>query len=237
MARLQVNDCVAMTSTTTGTGALTLATALTGFQTFDNMLGSDGDYVYYTIIGVDGSGARTGEWETGWGVLGSSGTTLTRANPLDGSNGTYSNVDLSAGTKQVYLSLTAEAVRTKSARVYRTTNLTGQDFSASLTDVTWQAEQFGEGSWAGGSPTLLTIPVPGGPRCLVWGQLSLANVTVGATLTMSIRSNDLGASIGRVVTTAPATSFTQQVWGYPTTTIDTTSFKLQIQCSDISIDI
>ena len=58
---LVVKDRVRETSTTTGTGTLTLAGAVTGFQTFSSAIGNT-NTTYYTIT----NGA---EWETGIGTV------------------------------------------------------------------------------------------------------------------------------------------------------------------------
>jgi len=88
---LVVKDRVRETSTTTGTGALTLAGAVTGFQTFSSAIGNT-NTTYYTIT----NGA---EWETGIGTVGAG--TLTRTTVLASSNA-GSAVTFSAGTKDVF---------------------------------------------------------------------------------------------------------------------------------------
>jgi hypothetical protein len=93
---LVVKDRVRETSTTTGTGALTLAGAVTGFQTFSSAIGNT-NTTYYTIT----NGA---EWETGIGTVGAG--TLTRTTVLASSNA-GSAVTFSAGTKDVFCSYPA----------------------------------------------------------------------------------------------------------------------------------
>jgi hypothetical protein len=93
-------DRVAETSTTTGTGALTLAGAIAGFRAFSAVC-STNDTVIYAIEGVNGSGVPTGEWEAGVGTY-SGVNTLTRTTVIASSN-SNSAVTLSAGTKNVFL--------------------------------------------------------------------------------------------------------------------------------------
>lgn len=88
---LVVKDRVQETSTTTGTGTLTLAGAVTGFQTFSSAIGNT-NTTYYTI--VNGS-----EWEVGLGTVGTG--TLARTTILASSN-SGSAVNFSAGTKNVF---------------------------------------------------------------------------------------------------------------------------------------
>jgi hypothetical protein len=102
-------DRVLETSTTTGTGDLTLAGALTGYRTFNTAIGTN-VLTDYCIVAVDGSGNPTGEWEVGEGYL-SGSTTLVRATVLSSSTG--SAVSLSAGTKRVFLTLSAEEILNK----------------------------------------------------------------------------------------------------------------------------
>jgi len=94
-----VADRVQETTTTTGTGTVTLAGAVTGFQSFAAV--GNGNTTYYTI--TDGT-----NWEVGIGTYTSSGTTLSRDTVLSSSN-SGSLVNFSAGTKNVFVTLPAEA--------------------------------------------------------------------------------------------------------------------------------
>lgn len=87
-------DRVRETTTSTGTGTITLAGAVTGFQTFAAI--GNANTTYYTI-----AGQGTSEWEVGIGTYTSSGTTLARNTVLSSSN-SGSLVNFSAGTKDVF---------------------------------------------------------------------------------------------------------------------------------------
>lgn len=87
-------DRVRETTTTTGTGSVTLAGAVTGFQTFAAI--GNANVTYYTI-----AGQGTSEWEVGIGTYTASGTTLSRDTVLASSN-SGSLVNFSAGTKDVF---------------------------------------------------------------------------------------------------------------------------------------
>jgi len=87
-------DRVRETTTSTGTGTVTLAGAVTGFQTFAAI--GNANTTYYTI-----AGQGTSEWEVGIGTYTSSGTTLARNTVLASSN-SGSLVNFSAGTKDVF---------------------------------------------------------------------------------------------------------------------------------------
>jgi hypothetical protein len=92
---LVVKDRVKETTTTTGTGTVTLAGASTGYQSFSAI--GNGNTTYYTI-----SNPGTTEWEVGIGTYTSSGTTLSRDTVLASSN-SGSLVTFSAGTKDVFV--------------------------------------------------------------------------------------------------------------------------------------
>ena len=94
---LVLADRVQETTTTTGTGTVTLAGATTGYQTFAAV--GDGNSTYYTIAG-------TSEWEVGIGTYTSSGTTLSRTTVISSSN-SGSLVNFSAGTKNVFVTYPA----------------------------------------------------------------------------------------------------------------------------------
>lgn len=98
-------DRIAETSTSTGTGAMTLAGALTAHKAFSSVMTSPSDTCYYVIEGIDGSGAATGEWESGIGTY-SAANTLTRTTVQRSSNANAA-VTFSAGTKRVLMAATS----------------------------------------------------------------------------------------------------------------------------------
>lgn len=101
---LVVKDRVRETTTTTGTGTITLAGAVTGFQTFAAI--GNGNTTFYTI-----AGQGTNEWEVGVGTYTSSGTTLSRDTVLE-SSASGAKVNFSAGTKDVFVTYPAERTLT-----------------------------------------------------------------------------------------------------------------------------
>lgn len=95
-----VKDRVKDTTTTTGTGSVTLSgTAPTGFQNFNAAIGTS-NTTYYCI-----AGQGTSEWEVGLGTL-SASTTLARTTVYASSNA-GSLVNFSAGTKDVFVTFPA----------------------------------------------------------------------------------------------------------------------------------
>lgn len=96
-------DRVKETTTTTGTGTITLDGAATGYRAFSAVATANGDSFRYCIAG--GS-----EWEIGIGVRASS-TTFTRDVVLTSSN-SNALVNFSSGTKDVFLVDPAEDTTT-----------------------------------------------------------------------------------------------------------------------------
>lgn len=98
MAIGQYPDRVKETTTTTGTGSVTLAGAATGYRSFSSGL-ADGTKVDYCIVQQDGS-----EWEVGEGTF-TSPSTLSRDTVYSNHNSTTSLISFSAGTKDVFVTL------------------------------------------------------------------------------------------------------------------------------------
>lgn len=111
---LVLKDRVKETTTTTGTGTITLAGAVSGYQSF-SVIGN-ANTTYYTIVD-----ASTGSWEVGIGTYTSAGTTLSRDTVLESSN-SGSLVNFGAGTKEVFVTYPAERASTSTLTI---TNLTG----------------------------------------------------------------------------------------------------------------
>lgn len=101
---LVIADRVRETSTTTGTGTLTLDGAVTGFRTFSSAIG-DTNTCYYTItLGAD--------YEVGLGTVGAG--TLARTTILKSSNSNNA-VNFGAGTKDVFVTYAADKAVYKDA--------------------------------------------------------------------------------------------------------------------------
>jgi hypothetical protein len=94
---LVLADRVQETSATTGTGTLTLAGAVLGYQTFAAGIGS-GNTCYYTITNAAGS------WEVGIGTVGTG--TLARTTVLSSSNS--GSLVSFTGTLNVFVTYPAE---------------------------------------------------------------------------------------------------------------------------------
>jgi hypothetical protein len=90
-----LSDRVRETTTSPGTGTVTLNGALTGYQAFSAGIGAN-NTTYYVIADQQGS-----NWEVGVGTLGAGGTTLVRTTVLSSSN-SNSLVNFTSGTQDVF---------------------------------------------------------------------------------------------------------------------------------------
>jgi hypothetical protein len=97
---LVVKDRVQETSTTSGTGTLTLAGAVAGFQTFSSAIGN-GNTTFYTIYDNVAQ-----DWEVGIGTVGAG--TLSRDTVLSNSLGTTAKISFASNSKSVFCTYPAE---------------------------------------------------------------------------------------------------------------------------------
>lgn len=99
-----VKDRVKVTSTTTGTGTLTLGSAVSGFLSFAGI--GNANTTCYVIL--EASESAPTHWEVGIGTYTSSGTTLSRDTVLSNDAGTTSKISLGAGTHTVICGWSAD---------------------------------------------------------------------------------------------------------------------------------
>ena len=100
-----VRDRVKETTTTTGTGDITLAGAVSQFRAFSSVF-EVGLRVAYAIVGQTGT-----EWEVGIGYLSGSSTLVREV--VQASSNSDALVNFSAGTKDVFCTLAAEIVTSR----------------------------------------------------------------------------------------------------------------------------
>ena len=121
-----IKDRVKETTTTTGTGTVTLAGAVSGFEAFSAI--GNTNTTYYAIVHQSAN-----EWEIGIGTYTASGTTLSRDTVLSSSN-SDSAVTFTSGTKDVFCTYPAEkAVYTSASPSFVDTTLTGNFVGTSAT--------------------------------------------------------------------------------------------------------
>lgn len=90
-----IADRVKQQTSTTGVGAVTLGSSVTGFQVFSAVC-SNGDTFHYAIVHL-----TNGSWETGLGTYNSGAGTVSRS-VLTSSNSNQL-VDFASGTKEIFI--------------------------------------------------------------------------------------------------------------------------------------
>lgn len=115
---LVIADRVQETTTTTGTGTVTLGGASSGYRSFAVI--GNGNTTYYAIVD-----STAGSWEVGIGTYTSSGTTLSRDTVLSSSN-SGSLVSFGAGSKNVFVTYpSGRAVTTDGGQTLTNKTFTG----------------------------------------------------------------------------------------------------------------
>jgi hypothetical protein len=164
---LKLADRVKVSTATTGTGAVTLGSAVAGFRTFAQGGVANGETVRYVI--EDGTA-----WEIGSGVYTASGTTMTRVVDASSAGGTTA-ISLS-GSATVYITATAADIAAQTeVSIYTTVGTTTwtKPFGAKWVEVivdgdgggggggrwnTSGAAAFGGGGGAAGARTIASFP-------------------------------------------------------------------------------
>lgn len=230
MANPLYADRIMEVTTTTGTGAIALGGAVTGYRTFASVY-ANGDPVFYAI-------SNGTDWEVGKGTL--SGTpvaTLTRTTVRSSSNGGAA-VNFGAGSKNVWVDLPASELNAWPTDK----GGTGQDFSASngfLKFVTGVASVV---ALAAGVESFLTAPSsanlaaavtdPTGSGSLVFAtsptfgtSITLQRNSIGAATTaLGIAAQNATAATASVNQNGPA------IWsgGYSWDTVNLVSRQMEM---------
>ena len=202
---LVLADRVKETTTSTGTTAITLAGAATGYQTFLLAVGN-ANTTYYTI--ADQTGIN---WEVGIGTYTTIGNTLSRDTVLASSNAGALVVFLT-GTKDVFVTYPAE-------RALYTDGPLGTPASGTLTNCTFPTlNQNTTGTAAGLSATLAIASGGTGATTLAGAKVPVWDVanTFTGTQTFSGTSTTLAAILTNAAetTTVSATAATGTIAYY-----------------------
>jgi len=198
---LVLADRVKETTTTAGTGTVTLLGASAGFQSFA-VIGNS-NTTYYTI-----AGQSTSEWEVGIGTYTSAGTLLARTTVLSNSSATEpSALNFAAGTKDVFvtypssksvnLDASGNATALGTPASFVGTNITGTASGLTAGNVTTNANLTGDVTSVGNAATVVTN------ANLTGGVTSIGNaatVVTNANLTGDV------TSVGNATTLATVNS-------------------------------
>ena len=205
---LVLADRVQETTTSTGTGSVTLAGAVTGYQSFAVI--GNGNTTYYTIADQGGS-----NWEVGIGTYSTTGPTLARTTVLSSSN-SGNLVNFTTGTKTVFVTYPSE----KSVNLDASNNVSAL---GTVSSGTWQGSTIGVAYGGTG------VTASSGANSVVLRDAN-QNITINR---LSQSTNNVTAAGGTTTLTA-ASAFNQtlngtggQTFKLPdaTTLTDTTTFQ------------
>ena len=173
---LVINDRVKETTTTTGTGAVALGGAVTGFETFAAGIGNS-NTTYYAIVHQTAN-----EFEVGLGTLDGDSSDLTRTTVISSAN-SDSAVDFAAGTKDVFCTIPASKLifedANNDATVGRNLTVTG-DLTISGDDLTMATNTSGATLIADGS-NFNPVVISGDVSIATNGAASLAAAQTNIT--------------------------------------------------------
>lgn len=176
---LVVYDRVQESTTTAGTGSVTLGGAVAGFQSFAVV--GNGNTTYYCIVDT-----QAGTWEVGIGTYSTTGPTLARTTVLSNSSGTTSPITLSSSsnTKSVFVTYPSE----KSVNLDASGNVTAL---GTITSAVWHGT---------------TIPVAYGGTGVTTS--SGANSVVLRDASQNIVANNIELGYQNIATSGGTTTFT-----------------------------
>lgn len=201
---LVLKDRVKETTTTTGTGTVTLAGAVTGFQSFSAI--GNANTTYYCI-----AGQNTAEWEVGLGTYTSSGTTLSRDTILASSN-SGNAVNFSAGTKDVFV--VYPAGKSVYSDAYSIVNL----INPSVTNYT-------ETQYSANTGSAITVSLANGTV----QKLTLNSASVTITMPTAAAGKSFIIMLAQDATGGRAVTWSTVVWPSATApTITSTASKIDI---------
>ena len=173
---LVINDRVKETTTTTGTGAVSLGGAVTGFETFAAGVGNS-NTTYYAIVHQTAN-----EFEVGLGTLDGDSSDLTRTTVISSSN-SDSAVSFAAGTKDVFCTIPASKLifedANNDATIGRNLTVTG-DLTISGDDLTMATNTSGAALIGDGS-NFNPVVISGDVSIATNGAASLAAAQTNIT--------------------------------------------------------
>jgi len=222
-----VQDRVQETSTSIGTGTITLAGAVTGYQSFAVI--GNGNTTYYTIADQSGS-----NFEVGVGTYFSANVSLVRTTILSSSNANAA-VNFGPGTKSVFVTYPAEqAIFADPNNLTSVTNFASANVAitgGTISGVTYaglgtmslqqaNAVAITGGTISGTGITSSNVTITGGTI----NNVSLTNVTYGGLGTMSTQNATTVVITGGTINSVAHTGGTLNNMTIGATTANTGSF-------------
>jgi len=194
---LVIADRVRETSTTTGTGTLTLDGAVSGFQTFSTAIGNTNTCYYTITLGAD--------WEVGLGTVAAG--TLARTTILKSSNA-GSAVNFGSGTKDVFVTYAADVAAITStaqtftaAQTFRASNSIRSEAASTQDAIVIAGRAGGTSSYAVTlTPATLsasrTVTIPDGGSNYTVGYLNVPQSGSDKTTSYTLTISDIGEFVG-----------------------------------------
>jgi hypothetical protein len=168
-----------MTTSTTGTGIITLGTAVSGFLTFSGAGVADGQTISYGIS--DGANS-----EVGTGVYTASGTTLTRT--VTKSTNADAAISLT-GAAQVYITARAEDLAGSKAGFHATHDADQTIANETFVKVNFAAAVYNDGTLYNTSLSRWTPPAGKFQIAAAVGFLGVHNLYLGTPIVIGIFKN------------------------------------------------
>lgn len=234
-----VEPRVKETTTTAGTGALTLAGAVTNYQAFSARC-ANGDTVPYMVVHQSAA-----EWEEGIGTWGTGGI-LTRTTVIRSTNGDAA-VNFSAGTKDVFISVPSQGVLEPSGGLLYNLNSAGQNFLIDGSALSILAADFTGQNATGAQPFFPTgqdaFTLEAGTAYLIEGHISTlrsagttshtTSVLFGGTATFTMARYSCACRYGARAAATPVRPYTADYKGTTPSTAQVASLASTIAQSKV----
>ena len=192
-------DRVKETTTTTGTGSISLDGASVGYRAFENVCANN-DTCYYCVVSQSGT-----QWEIGLGTF-ITVNTLQRTTVHSSSNA-GGLVNFSAGTKDIFLAITATQFTANTLPTQ--TGNSGKFLTTNGTTASWSDNPLGTVTQVQGTGTIngitLTGNVTSSGNLTLGGALTGVNLGSQVTGTLAVTNGGTGTATGSITGTGELT--------------------------------
>ena len=192
---LIIADRVKEITSTTGTGSFSLLGGSVGYRAFSDVM-TTGDTCYYCAVSQSGA-----QWEIGTGTF-SSPATLARTS-IQSSSNSGSAVDFIAGTKDIFLAITATQFSGSSLPTQ--TGNSGKFLTTNGAAASWSDNPLGTVTQVQGTGTIngitLTGNVTSSGNLTLGGALTGVNLGSQVTGTLAVTNGGTGTATGSITGT------------------------------------